>query len=349
MPTRSDAWLAAALVVLSAVASLLVDSGTAYRPPDALGFGFAVASATSLLWRQVAPLAVVAVADALVVASTASGYAVTVVQWPAWIALFTCFTVSTWWVRVTASVLTVAAVGGYAALDRGTVGPSELFSVVMVLLVSAAAGEAVRGRRAYAAAEQARAASESTMRERARLARELHDSLGHAVNVMVMQAGVGRRVFADNPEFAREALGNIENVGRDALGELDGLVRVLQDAPPPDFSVLVDRVRMTGRDLRVNTDEVTLSPDTGRALHRIAQEALTNALRHTSTGRIDIDLARVGDDVVLEVVNEGRNLTAGPGRGLANMRERAVLVGGTVEAGPVEGGFRVRATLPVSS
>jgi signal transduction histidine kinase len=175
---------------------------------------------------------------------------------------------------------------------------------------------------------------------------------------MVMQAGVGRRVFADNPEFAAQALGHIETVGRDALGELDRLLRVLhpdRDGEPAaapaltGLAELAGRVRAAGRELVLSPAEVSLSPSGERALFRIAQEAVTNALRHTASGRITVELGQTADTVVLEVVNETPPLPAPtPGRGLVNMRERARLEGGVFEAGPVDGGFRVRAALPVA-
>ncbi|MBB5955502.1 signal transduction histidine kinase [Saccharothrix tamanrassetensis] len=345
MPTRSDVWLAAGLVVASFFAALVADSGPPYRPLDGIGLAFAVASALCLLWRTTAPLPVTAATGVVVVANAVVGYPPTVVQWPAWISVFTVFATYGWAKRTVGAALTLASLAGYVVFDRGEVGAPELFSVAMCFLISVAAGDAARTRRAYATASQARLMVE----ERARLARELHDALGHAVNVMVMQAGVGRRVFDDDPAFAQEALGHIETVGRDALGELDRLLRVMHpDDPPPDLAELTSQVRAAGRDLRMNTAEVDLAPAAARAVHRIIQEAVTNALRHTDSGRIDVGLARVGDTVVLEVANEGRNLpTPTPGRGLVNMRERARLEGGSFEAGPVDGGFRVRATLPV--
>ncbi|MEV0680430.1 histidine kinase [Actinosynnema sp. NPDC050436] len=346
MPTRSDAWLAAGLVVASFVAALLAGSGPPHRPTDALGLGLAVLSAFSLLWRSTAPVSVTAVTGTAVVVNAAAGYPPTVVQWPAWIAVFTVFANYGWRMRLAGAAITLLSVVGYVLFDRDAIGSAELFSVSMCFLISTVAGEATRARRFWAEASQARLLAE----ERTRLARELHDALGHAVNVMVMQAGVGRRVFADDPGFAREALGHIETVGRDALGELDRLLRVLHsddDDTPPDLGELAARVRAAGRDLRLTTAEVDLAPGAARAVHRIIQEAVTNALRHTESGRIDVDLAQVGDSVVLEVANEGGHLPVPtPGRGLVNMRERARLEGGAFEAGPVDGGFLVRATLP---
>ena len=134
------------------------------------------------------------------------------------------------------------------------------------------------------------------MQERGRLARELHDSLGHTVNVMVLQAGVGRRVFADNPAYAHEALASIETAGRASLDELNRLLRVLQPegggtaepfAPTvADLEEMAERIRATGRPVELRTNGVELPAGAARAVYRIVQEALTNAVRHTPSGRI---------------------------------------------------------------
>ncbi|MBB4918871.1 sensor histidine kinase [Streptosporangium saharense] len=210
------------------------------------------------------------------------------------------------------------------------------------------------------ARERVALAEQVLLQERARLAGELHDALGHAVNVMVMQAGVGRRVFAENPAFGHEALGHIETLGRGALDELDRLLRVLDpvrdgtdradvDPTTADLAQLAGWVRAAGRELDLDIGEVDLPASGARAVYRITQEAVTNALRHTAEGRIRIDLTQTGDRVLLEVTNEGDGFPEPvPGRGLVNMRERARLEGGDLEAGPVAGGFGVRAVLPVA-
>jgi signal transduction histidine kinase len=343
---RSEVMWAAGSAALGAAAAALVGSAPPYRPVDALALGLPAASGLVLAWRHVAPLPVLAAASLLVVANAAAGFPVTVVQWPVWIALLTCFALLAGRRRVVAVALTLVGVAGWAVLDRGPLGAAQLFWVAMVVGIAIAGGDAVRSRRRRADAEQARVLAE----ERATLARELHDALGHAVNVMVVQAGVGRRVFAENPGFAREALGHIETVGRDALVELDRLLRVVHpddDVRPLDLTGLARRVRAAGRDVRLTAGEVRLSASATRAAHRIVQEAVTNALRHTDSGRIDVQVAQVGDVVELEVANEAADLAAPtPGHGLVNMRERARLEGGSLEAGPVDGGFRVRAVLP---
>ncbi|MGW9210345.1 sensor histidine kinase [Embleya sp. NPDC055664] len=340
----SDVWLTPAFVAGAVAVTVLAPADPPYRGLDAVGLSLAVGSTLCLFPRRVAPVGVVVATSLLVVVNAAAGYSTTVTQWPVWISLFTLFSLRGTTARMTGVAVMLAAVGGYFVVDRAPIGPTDVFNVTVCFLVAMVAGDAARSRRAAAVAEHARVRAE----ERTELARELHDSIGHAVNVMVMQAGVGRRVFADDPTFAREALGNIESVGRDALGELDRLVRVMHaDRPTTDLSALVDRVRAAGRELRLTTEEIQVGATVAQALHRIVQEALTNALRHTDSGRIDVELAQVDDTVVLEVVNEGSQLRVGrPGRGLVNMRERARSVGGEVEAGPVPTGFRVRATLP---
>lgn len=377
-PARADAWLAGGAVFLTVVASLSASIEPPYRTTDLPGIALAVASALLPLWRRVTPLTVLAAASAILIVNAAAGYTVTVVQWPAWIALFTCFSLHGGrWRRLAAVAAAGLAVGGYVVLDRGPVGVPELSGIAMCFLIATVGGDAARSRRAYTAAAEARALSEAREQamltervlteERARLARELHDALGHAVNVMVMQAGVGRRVFTDNPAFGHEALGHIETLGRDALGELDRLLRVLRPvadgagrggAGPvtadlanlsdlSDLSELAGRVRAAGRELELNTGEVDLPPSGARALYRIIQEAVTNALRHTATGRIRVDLAQAGDRVLVEILNEGGDFPVPvPGHGLVNMRERARLEGGELQAGPVAGGFSVRAALP---
>jgi signal transduction histidine kinase len=170
---------------------------------------------------------------------------------------------------------------------------------------------------------------------------------------MVLQAGVARRVFDDNPAFAQEALGHVETVGREALSRLDLLLRAdpaaTGDGVADDLPFLVERVRATGREVRLDLPRLDLDPGTSHTLYRIAQEALTNALKH-ATGPIEVTAAEDDGRAVLEVRSTGDQPAPPghvPGHGLTNMRERARLEGGTFEAGPDQDGFRVRATLPL--
>ncbi|WP_307874728.1 sensor histidine kinase [Frankia nepalensis] len=384
-PYRADVWLAAGLAVVMITVTLVSSGRAPYHSPDAVMVALAAVSALALAWRQAAPLAATAVTSVIVAVNAAAGYSVVAVQWPAWLALFSCFSVGGRGLRVAGTALCVLAVGGYALFDRGELTVEDLAGITMSFLIATVGGDAARSRRAVAAAqharvrgearEQALAAERLLHEERGRLAGELHDALGHTVNVMVLQAGVARRLFAENPAFARQALADIENVGREALGELDRMLRVLHpraDEPlgaenfeiGPDagdgdtgdtrdrtgvrgLAELADRIRATGREVDLDAEPVDLSTGSERALYRIVREALTNAARHTHTGRIQVRVGRVADQIRVEVFNEGAGLASPvPGRGLIGMRERARLEGGSFEAGPVEGGFRVLATLP---
>src|SRR3954447_23076316 len=310
-----------------------------------------------------------AVTGVLVVSNAAAGYVVGPVQWPMWMALFICYAGGGHRLRAAAAAIAVLALAGYVVFDRGT-PVADLPAIAIFFLFAVIAGE-LSSRRARAAAAEARRAEDSDRRalvaerlllqERTRLARELHDSLGHTVNVMVLQAGVGRRVFTENPTFAHEALASIETVGRGALVELDRLLKVLQPeegnrhavpfAPTlGDLEELAERIRATGRQVDLSMDGAELPDGTAQALYRIVQEALPNAVRHSTAGRIRVEVSRDGDRVVADVLNEAACASEPmPGRGLVNMRERARLEGGWLEAGPVEGGFRVRAVLPAGS
>ncbi len=358
------------MAVVSVGAAVAFPAEAAYRPVDVLGLCLAAIAPIGLFWRSTAPSAALAVSGLVVVGTAAAGYSAGPVVLAPWIALFTCFAVGGPRLRTVATGIVVLAVAGYEAFDLGATLGSDVLVLGTDFLLASVAGE-LSSRRARATAAEVRRADESRlqalaaerllMQERTRLARELHDSLGHTVNVMVLQAGVGRRVFADNPGFAHEALARIETVGRGALEELDRLLRVLQPdegnrqavpfAPTlADLEEMADRIRATGRPVDLRVDGVELPDNTARALHRIVQEALTNAVRHTAAGRIRVEVARDGDRVVADVLNEGTRCDEPvQGRGMVNMRERARLEGGFLEAGPVEGGFRVRAVLPATS
>ncbi|MEV6490010.1 histidine kinase, partial [Actinoplanes sp. NPDC051633] len=190
-------------------------------------------------------------------------------------------------------------------------------------------------------------ARERRLAERNRLARELHDSVGHALTATTLQAGAARAVFDTDPEFARRALAAIEEVGRAAMDDLDHVLGVLrEDTPAVERSGDLDRLLQDiGVDVEADIGATDLSPDA----FRIAQESLTNAAKHGS-GRIIFRIAESADEVTIEVINPiaGSRRRSG-GRGLAGMRERVRLLGGSLEAGPVEPAgdiWRVLARLP---
>ncbi|MBT8166380.1 MAG: sensor domain-containing protein [Acidimicrobiia bacterium] len=209
----------------------------------------------------------------------------------------------------------------------------------------------------------------NVLEERTMLAHELHDSLGHTLTMMVVQAGAAGHVFDKDPEFARDALGNIETSGRQALGELDRILGLLREddegerAPHPDLSVLpglVEQMNAAGLDVRLimegATEQVPL--EVSRFAYRIVQEALTNVLKHAGSVPTEVRIHRTAGALEIEVTDDGPAIPVpgpaestglGGGRGLVGVRERVALLGGSVEAGPrPDGGFRVWARLPIS-
>jgi signal transduction histidine kinase len=195
--------------------------------------------------------------------------------------------------------------------------------------------------------------------ERVRIARELHDAVGHAVNVMVLHAGAAR-LATDDPRTI-ESLREIENTGRAALTDLDhmlGLLHADVDAPlapihgSADIGRLVEEMRAAGSDVHLDQRcEVPIDRRAGIAAYRIVQEALTNAIKHAGPARIDVTMSCTDRELEILVVDDGVGTSGSEsigGRGIAGMRERTSVLGGRLEAGPGEhGGFRVRALLPL--
>jgi signal transduction histidine kinase len=198
--------------------------------------------------------------------------------------------------------------------------------------------------------------------ERARIARELHDIVAHAISVVVLQARGGRRALAADPSATRDALHAIEATGTEALADMRRLLGVyrtdgdrLELAPWPSLrhvDTLVAQVRDAGLpiELSVEGDPIDLPAGIDVSAYRILQEALTNALRHAGPATARVVVRYGTSSLDLEVADTGagsRTLTE-PGQGLAGMRERVALFGGSIDAGPrPEGGFVVRARLPV--
>ena len=199
--------------------------------------------------------------------------------------------------------------------------------------------------------------------ERGRIARDLHDSAGHAINVILVHAGMGRLQTERDPERAREAFATIEEVARETVGEIDQMVRVLREDASLDGEVeppaglaslegLVERHRAAGLDVTssIHGSERPLPAAVDRGAYRIIQEALTNAARHgNGNARVQIAFGERELEVFVEnVLVPGRPARSeSGGHGLVGMRERAALLGGSLEAGPREGRFEVRARLPV--
>jgi signal transduction histidine kinase len=208
--------------------------------------------------------------------------------------------------------------------------------------------------------EQARLA---VSEERARIARELHDVVGHSVSVMTVQASAVRRLLEPDQEREREALLVVERTGREALAEMRRMVGVLRRpeeapalAPQPSLEQLerlIDNAREAGLpvELRVEGAPVQLPAGVDLTAYRLVQEGLTNAVKHARAKQAEVLVRYTDGHVEITVSDDGSGDGAGGGggHGLVGMRERVSVYGGELEAGPrLEGGYALRARLPVN-
>ncbi|MGW8730379.1 sensor histidine kinase [Streptomyces sp. NPDC055808] len=240
-------------------------------------------------------------------------------------------------------------------------GPLALVTQVLAATLAWTAGQWRRAQQERLAAETRRAVAE----ERARIAREVHDVVAHTVSVMVIQASAAEDVFDADPEQARQALRAIDGAGRSALGELRVLLRADaggegdEGRRPPrglgDLAELAAGARAAGLAVELSEEGRGPTPPSAvdLAAYRIVQEALTNTLRHAGASLVRVSVRRDMEAIHIAVSDNGRPggrswRSAGSGRGLAGMRERAALLGGTLVAGPgPDGGFEVHAVLPI--
>lgn len=263
-------------------------------------------------------------------------------------------------------VSTVVFIVGETTKDDGT-GRVTADSVVFAVAYCAGpwlAGLAIGAlvaRNERLRAEQEEVATRAVIEERARIARELHDVVSHAISVTVLQARGARRSLDVDREAVRDALDAIEHTNAQALGDMRRLLAVLRDteddtrtAPQPTLALLdelAQSVRDAGVEVTVSSSgaERDVPPGVDLSAYRIIQECLTNALRHAAGSRAQVRLWYVEDALELEVVNGAGRQPArrGTGHGLVGIRERVAVVGGRVEAGATpDGGFRVWVRLP---
>ena len=221
--------------------------------------------------------------------------------------------------------------------------------------------ETLEERTAWLEADRDERARAAVAEERARIAREMHDSVAHTVSVMVLQAGAAEQALALAPERARESLVTIQDAGREAISELHRMLGILREpvgelalAPHPGVArldALLDQVRRAGLpvELSVEGEPCRLPAGVDRSVYRIVQEGLTNTLKHAGPAHASVRLCYGGRAVELEVLDDGTGPAPGNGGGfgLVGMRERAALYGGVLESGPrPDRGYALRASLP---
>ncbi|HEX6678083.1 MAG TPA: sensor histidine kinase [Actinomycetes bacterium] len=372
-PRTADALLAIAVFLGTVFLTDGPGDSVVVRPigdvPVAALLAFAVACA-ALYWRRRVPLVVLAVVLSAWALLLGSGYTDL-----GGVAILALYSVGRHATGDRPAHVGVAAAIAVVSLD-GLTGPDTWGEAVfgaVVMFVAWYVGRRLRLRTERAALlvrEQAAEARRIVTEERTRIARELHDVVAHRVSLMTVQAGAAKTVAAQDPEGALRAMEAVEEAGRQALDELRHLLGVLRPevdldglGPQPglaDLSRLVEQIRGAGVDVSLATNGVPaeLPARVDLFAYRIVQEALTNVLKHAGPGtHTEVRLGTDRNGIVIEVLDDGHGATTLPGSGAAQgqarghgivgMRERALLLGGTLEARPRPGGgFRVVAHLP---
>jgi signal transduction histidine kinase len=371
---RSTLWvdvaLSVGLAVFITIGSYFASQGQPERRPfDAGAVAILLISAGALTARRRHPVATLAVVFVATFVYLGLGYA----QGPVWIPLIVAyFSAVISGKGIVAAVFAVAGFLLFPWLDRllrERPAPSlgGLVALAAWLLVLLGAAEFIRIRRERAA-EALRVHEEETRaratEERLRIARELHDALGHHLSLISVQAGVALHVNEELPEPVRGSLAAIKQSSGEALTELRSVLEILRQegerAPrSPTSSLdriddLVTQAAAAGIEVRTETDgDVHPLPfGVDVAAFRIVQEALTNVARHAGQATATVRLGYADEDLTVEIDDDGDGAspaaTPGSGKGVVGMRERAAALGGELEAGPKPGGgFRVRATLPL--
>jgi signal transduction histidine kinase len=342
---------------------------------DLLGVVLAACSTLPLIaWRR-SPLGVFAVTAAAGVLLAGLGYRIDLLLGPT-AALYLLAAsrdqVTPWTPRTTVTVVgLLLAYLAVAAAAQGTFPASELQHTGLAWAVAWFAGERTRLRREQIAELHDRAVRAereaererllAAAQERARIARDLHDSAGHAISVIAVRAGAARLRHRQEPDRSLAALAAIEELARQTAAEIDQLVGTLREGgsangavevPPSlgSLDTLVAHQQAAGLEVTVDTAGVPrpLGAAVDQAAYRILQEALTNAARH-GAGSARIELAFGDLAVELTVTNPvpvGGAPRSGGGHGLIGMRERATLLGGSLDAEHTNGAFHLRAQIP---
>lgn len=331
----------------------------------------------ALYWRRVAPLLTVAVVLGAIATESLFGVSLHKPDAPLLMALVAVYTAGAYLPLRQAATGLVFAVGciGVAFASSSTNGHSDFTFTLVVVSAGWLIGRGMHGRvlqttelaertlrlEQQAEAERAMAVAE----ERRRIARDLHDVIAHSVSVMVVQAGAAEDIFEREPAGVLEPIRAVQETGRAALIEISRLLGLLRAdgselglAPQPRLDELPDLVAQTRAaglpvDLRIEGTPRALPLGVDLSMYRIAQEALTNARKHSAGARAEVVL-RYGDELI-ELVVENDSAAAAAnghrgGHGLIGMRERVAVFGGTLEAGlRPDGGFRVLARLPLGA
>lgn len=375
-PHVIDLVLALAFTSTALVLYLTSDTRSGYREPDTLGIVLVLLTTLPLAGMHFYALGQYAVMLGATLTLSGLHYQSPIAVTAALlVALFIIALTSPYWQAIVAGVATgVLSLVSVFAFGYTNVSIAQVVVLWLVFSATFLLGLIIRLYRESAARAARRAALfaqdrelraiEAVAQERARLARELHDGVGHALNVVLLHSQGAQRVMDARPAMAREALGSIETAARQALRDVErmlGVLRSEQDdalAAQPgigQLAALAERVTEAGLPVTVLTEgaAVSLPSSVDLTAFRIVQEALTNSLKHAGNARATVWVRYAATGLELEVVDTGRGAAAPApgaegGRGIPGMRERIAVFGGRLEVGPLPaGGFRVWAWLPL--
>lgn len=364
-PERSDLLIAGVLCLWALLEAIFVKQGGS----TAAWIVLALVVTVPLVWRRQAPLAVITVisAAAIVLSLVATQPDQGTTPFPS--ILIGVFSVALYARRlekaIAGLVVAVAAIVAFNLSDLVESGPALPNIAIMTFFIGGAWGAGLLLERRAEQARQALAESGELARsavadERARIARELHDVIAHSVSVIAVQAGAAEQQMETDQEKAREHLDAVRRSAREAMTEMRRLLGVLREdeasyTPQPGIGRLPDlmeEARAGGLDVDLSEEgeRPQLAPGLDLTVYRLVQEALTNARKHSGTGKAHVRITYEARELELDVsnsINGPSRVAEGGGHGLVGMRERVRLFGGTFDAGRDDGSFHVRARLPL--
>ncbi len=360
--------LAVVLVVAAAITANLGGE----RPPDLFAYLFAAGLGALMFVRRRYPILALTATAVGILAYYTAGYPPIGLAVPAAAALYSAAEVGRvrWAVGTAVGLLVVSTTFRvWEGDDLAYLFGYELASSAALMAAAVALGDGVRSRRLWHAEQRERVrrleldreqeAARRVEEERLRVARELHDVLAHSVSVISLHSDVATEALHDDPAAALEALHHIRSASSEAGRELRttvGLLRGTAERDPTSGLDHLDRLVASTTagglpvSVRIDGEPAALPVVVDTTAYRIVQESLTNALRHADAGRAEVMLRYTTDGLEIRVTDDGRgaNGSGSAGHGVAGMRERAALLGGTLQAAALDdGGFQVRATLPV--
>ncbi len=378
-----DLVVAAVVAVLAVVdvASASAEGLPGERTADGFAYALVIAGSVSLVWRRRAPIAVLAIVTGALVAFWLREYGafLSVLGLPALyaVAAHAQRRERAWW-ALGVSCVSLMLAASVSVLDRPDgFAYFTALSMMAFLIAAIAAGVVIRNRErnfvdtehraAAAEADRLAEAERAVVRERSRIAREMHDVVAHGMSVVAVQAAAGREIVHANPDKAAEVFARIEAVGRESLTELRRMLGVLRDtgdddaslSPQPgiaDIAAAVAQSSATGvtTELVIDGHQRPVAPGIELAAFRIVQEALTNVRKHAGgSASATVRISYEDHVLVVDVTDDGRGAVtsmsgAGTGHGLIGMRERVEIYGGELTSGPRPGGgYAVRAILPI--